>query len=345
MVAFFAIVIGIGLQAFCGAYLLSVFSFSLPWYVVLILFLLGIFFLSSGLAQFIQKKRDTHFWHYLGLNFFIPFYGALGSLVIALFRYLSKEKHADIYNVDEAYSFVKFKEDDEKEILFRRGSAERLINHELWVQSYFDIMRSPDRNLKKVLIGKIVREWTPNGVKLLRMALIDNDYDIRSYAATALSRVEDQLNNNLLELKKSLNKEPDNVLTKLKLAESYLYFCRTGIVDETLSEHYLKIAEGMLDEIEPAVKTNQDLWLDFLLLRGQIANLSGNTDKEKSIYEKILEINPQDTDTLAKLCSLQFEERNFSELKSSCHKLLGCIRGKNPLIESARLWTKETEKT
>ena len=308
---------------------------------VLVLFPLGVIIMCTGLAS-AGEELPASFFLYLALSFFLPILGAAGSVVIWLYGRRNKTRISDSADNAEAYSYEVLEDQLSMRESTQRIDMNTLVHHELMVQPYFDIMNGPNRNLKKTLISKILNEWTPHGVDLLKAALDDIDYDIRSYAASGLRAIEDQINERISELKEQLRAEPENVEIKLQLSRNYIYLVRRGIADPGLAENYLPLCRNLLLEAERTAVGSEKQMLEILSVQVHVARLMHNQREEERLYREILSINPMNVEILAGMCYLQFEKRNFPSLTSTCETFLYASPVNHPIAQSARLWIEKT---
>ncbi|PKK89650.1 MAG: hypothetical protein CVV64_13310 [Candidatus Wallbacteria bacterium HGW-Wallbacteria-1] len=334
---------GIVLQSVCFAAFWGFSGWDMKLYMLVLLFPAGALFMAGGVAKLMGEEETTHFWHNFTLCILLPFYGAAGMLFLALFRRYLFNLNSSA--VDDAYQNIQFRKTDIEEDYARSGHSEKIVRRELWVQSYFDIMRGYDKGLKKSLITKILKEWTPNGVKLLKMALEDSEYEIRSFAASGLSHIEEQMATNLASLRKSLSREPDNLDLMLTLAEAYLSYLRTGIIDQGLSQEYLRMAVTILDSIESSVQifSRHDFTLKLLSARAAIASILGDAIEEERLWKRILQYSPDNPEALGNICAIEFRERRFASLRESCLKLSEFAHPNTPFYESVQLVVLQTQ--
>jgi len=277
------------------------------------------------------------FWLFLGLTLFIPFYGALGSTAITLYLWrVTGGKLADQY---ASYIDAEDSRIDADGDSMAAGTVDHMVRQELNIQSYMDIMRGPDRLLKKALIGKILSEWTPNAVSLLKQSLKDEEYEIRSYSSTALTTIENRMNARILQLKKGIADNPEDHSLQFKLAQSYLAYASSGLLDPGSANHYVHMGSEILETLPLPPADEEDQSLQMLSLRSQAARLSGDLETEEQIYAQILEQHPEHQETLSHLCALLFRQKRFSELRGTSDLFLRHTAGDHPALEAAHLWS------
>jgi tetratricopeptide (TPR) repeat protein len=295
----------------------------------------GAVLVAAGLGYFGNQNPGLEFWLYLALSIFIPVYGAVGCLFVAWYRLLHHDKGQ---TVDDYTDYISLKNYEDT---ISSGSVDEMIHRELEIQSYIDIIRGPNLALKKALIGKIIDEyeWTPHAVELLKTALDDEEYEIRSYASTALSEVEDRINQHIRKLEENLGRDQENTTLKLKLARSYLDYVKLGLLDDGSADRYLKSAGNMLDDAEKVTSGDDRFRISILLQRGRAADLAGDSVAGKIIYEEILKEDPDNQQALAQLCSILFQEKEFPRLAETCDHLLGVVQSEHPAAVAARVWS------
>jgi len=333
------LLIGLVLQAVWGWYLWASAFLNLPDWIWWIGSGVGALCVANGLSLLQPKTRRLDFWVFLLLCLFMPIYGAMGCLLLVIYRIWRRN---DAHLAEEFVDYVQSQEHEEDNTRFESGSAEEIIFQELSIQSYTDIMRGSNALLKKALIGKILQEWTPNAVSLLRLALKDEVYEIRSYASTALTTIEDRMNRAIQDARRSAQTAPEDLGRKLKLARSYITYAESGLLDASSSVHYAGIAKDILMGITDHISPEEDFYVEHLALQGQAARLTHDEDTQLSAYKSILEKHPQHQETLGHLCEYYFKQRNFTALSNCCTQFLAVTQTEHPLVEPARLWSPQT---
>ena len=314
----------------------------LPAEVLPVLLVLGALLYSDGLSRFEPDTRKLDFWVYLCLCLFLPVYGGIGSFLVFEYR---RRRSGKALLVDGYADYIRSAgaEDQETADPLADGSVEQMVSRELSIQSYMDIMRGVDRTLKKALIAKILQEWTPSAVDLLKVALRDEVYEIRSFAATALTTIEDRVNRNIQDMRRSVLRSPDDASLKLKLAESYLGYAGSGLLDSNSSHHYAEIALGILEEAAAQCEEAESLRLSFMVLRGQAARLLGDRKIQRASYEEILGIQPDHQETLGHMCEFCFRDRDFEGLTTLCDRFLALADDDHPAASAAKLWASQRQ--
>lgn len=272
-------------------------------------------------------------WLYAVLILFAPPYGSVGAVALYLYR---RTGNSTGLARDYAAYIDAETSTDEPDATPAGSSLDQMVQHELNVQSYMDIMRGSDRLLKKALIGRILSNWTPNAVSLLRVGLRDAEYEIRSYSSTALTAIESRMSDNLVQRRQQAE-EDGNSTDHLRLAEAYLDYVDAGLLDEVTTEHYVTLAGNALEKCD--FKPEDELYLRWASLRAQTAHAAGDHERERALCEDVLRVHPDHADTLRQLCELDFRQGHLRQLSGHAARLLGRISEDHPAVPAARLWT------
>lgn len=299
--------------------------------VLLIVYASAVLAIMYGLYFFYDPSKPLLWTVYILPVLFIPFYGVLGSLVAALYNFFSRKR---------SYHF--FLDDEEMltplDDYWSGEDSWEIIRGKKWAQSYFDIMSGSNKNLKKLLLKKIMDENLLNGVKLLNIALTDRDYEIRSFAAVVLNKLENDINQKILAAKRRMLKAPEDSQVRLDLVRMYYSYCAHGLTDAGTLDYYIGLASALLDELDRQKTLNASENLEKLIWKGRIANFTGNRELEREIYDSILSEYPGHAETLANSCALAFARRDFKQLTTRCREWMAVNPQANPLSEAIKTW-------
>ena len=337
--------VGIALQCLCALRLIAgraTFSHH-TW--LFAAFPAGACLLAYGLACFQQNVR-LNFWHYFSLCLFLPFYGAAGALIIAVWRHLGKEQTQIIDNYSDYISV----DQDRAQTGSGSHSYEQRLHEELTIQSYHEILEGGNEFLKKALIGKLMDARPPEAVSLLKLALNDSEYEIRSYSATALTEIENLINEEIHSLIKGIEEEPRDIALKTAAAKKYLDYVETGLPDPNTAREYIKLSLLFTDSAESDADTDNDALASLLRQRIRAAHLSGDEELEMAACEKLLAIKPDATEAMIMLCEARFRAKDFQALYPLCGKFEQIAPECHPAMPAAHFWihlgkTTETKNT
>ncbi len=328
---------GLVLQIAAIGILADFIPLDIPGAAAWLAFVAGSVLNAWGLTNMTHRQSVTDFVVLLSLNLFLPVYGAVGSIFLAIAnrklenRNVIAEYHA---HVKAEIALEKVKGD---------YSASRHIRRELEIQSYQDIILGSDRLLKKALIRKIRDQWVPGGIGLLKLALRDDEYEIISYAATALTYIEERIYKGILDLKNEIERNPGDLKLKIRLAQKYIDYAGSGLVDTGTCAYYTEMATGLLDDAlrlsladqdlfsvldsaQPLSRDEAGIFFPVLLMQRRIAQVLGNSESELELCNEILSMDPSHHDTLSRLCSLQFDLRMFGEIGYTARQFIDVVK-------------------
>ena len=325
---------------FCQIYPGFARSLILSGPALLVVYTLATLAIVYGLYFFYNPDWPLLWIMYIIPVLFIPFYGVPGSLAAALYNYFRKKRD---------YTF--FPEDQEMLTPLDDDSSGEdnweIIRGRKWAQSYFDIMSGSNKNLKKLLLKKIMDENILYGVKLLHIALKDRDYEIRSFAAVVLNKLENDINKKILSAKRQIHRQkilhpgsqqPEDIQVRLDLIRMYYSYCDYGLTDTGTLDYYINLASSLLDELEQQSILSESKKLEVLLWKGRIAHYISDQELEGEIYNTILAYNPGHSETLANSCALAFSRRDFNLLTTRCRQWIAADPQANPLGKAINTW-------
>jgi hypothetical protein len=308
--------------------------------VLLAVYLFATLAIVYGLYFFYDTGRPLLFTVSILPVLFIPFYGVPGGLVTALYNFFRKKKKYHFF-LEEQQMLTPL--DD----YWSGEDSWEIIRGKKWAQSYFDIMTGSNKKLKKLMLKKIMDENILHGVKLLNIALKDRDYEIRSFAAVVLNKLENDINQKILSAKRQMQRQiilhpgrlqPEDFQVRMDLIRMYYSYCTHGLADGSTLDYYISLAGSLLDELEQQFELSSTEKLEVLLWKARIAQYNGDQEFEDKIYNMILAEYPGHADTLANSCTLAFSRRDFKQLTTRCRQWITTGPRANPLGEAIKTW-------
>lgn len=221
---------------------------------------------------------------------------------------------------------------DESRPDLRGETVEAIVRHEMNIQSYFDIMRGGHAAMKKSLIRKIQDEWTPNGISLLKIAVTDPDYEIRSYAATTLSQIENEVFCRIRE-EKEASKTNGDTAVRFRLAKRCLQYAGLGLLDAVTVKYFLHEAR---ENLVPPQTAEQRI--DHLLMTGALKRRLGEDEAAVRAYEEALALAPRSEEALVALCELHLRRHDYAALRDAAKILISVISPEHPAWPAVKLW-------
>ncbi len=228
--------------------------FSTLWLFPLIL---GIHVAASflfSLAIYIAAKRLRHSspenWFIVGSVMCLSFSGLGFVFFAAVFisiTLLAKEKEG-AYSEYEKYITYDF--EPEKKYM-PSDKLDEGIREELEVSPLVDLLEQKNTNGRRGVINIIQKLPRKDAVHLLKKAMTDKSVDVRYMATAALSKIENEFNENIFMARKETLRDAESADSHLALANAYAEYYDSGLLDKVTSAHYRQLA---VDEYEKSLK-------------------------------------------------------------------------------------------
>ncbi len=110
------------------------------------------------------------------------------------------------------------------------------------LQAYVDIIQGDETDTKVNACIMLSKFQTVNSIKLLRLALQDDEYEVRYMANNALGKLEQELLSRIDILSENIEKYPNQLQNYLKRAHSYTSIVWLNLLDKSLSNLFLEKA-------------------------------------------------------------------------------------------------------
>jgi len=272
-----------------------------------ILFSLGFFLLTDEReikSRFSREKRGNVWWVYVFISSFaLPLYGIVTSLVIYIIQRVKKTLPPPIVSDEITVQ--------NPEIFRKIGnlSKQLAILDRKDIEPFVDIFRSGSSELKKSAVKLLGSIRSKKSIKTLMMALLDDDIEIRLFAAGILSRIEDEyaidIKNKVLEY----NQHRGDEKLGLELVDIYLSYAEIGLLDTIARTYYYNETLKVLDELpdSPDISRNK-AHIHFEL---------GNFAEAEKNARAYLKINSDDARIIQLLWRIQFSQAEYGDLEQS----------------------------
>ena len=215
---------------------------------IYILFITPVFSVSYYylLKQFIRNK--TWRLSLVVLDLCLPFYGVLSVFLIAFLNIFFKRSNNDapednFYLKDFESSILQI----QNNLLSQKSSkADTDVSR---LEPYLDIFNGNNTDLKIDACIKLSYAKDKSSIELLKIALQDEQYDVRYMANNALDKIEKKFMLELEQVSGLITKHPlitDNYLLR---SEIYSQLASSGILDETVTDYFLNKALSDLNYV------------------------------------------------------------------------------------------------
>jgi len=200
--------------------------------------------------------------------------GLIGMTGIFIFLSRITWKKSDVFDDYKQYLAYDYKPEEKFIDAYKLLET---VDEELDVRPIVDILGENDVRLRRGAISIMGGLPKKDAARLLRMSLQDNNVEIRFYAALGLSKIESELNNNILMAKKEVDRDPASSSARLSLANSYAEYYESGILDPVTANYYMDLAINEYYKI-----------LDLGAEDINVLNSIGNLEVQKKNYESAL---------------------------------------------------------
>jgi len=213
------------------------------------------FFAIARVSAKVPRRSPWQSTLFFGGTIF-AFFPGLGWLMAIVFYVavliFERSFKANLY--DEYQQYMEEKREDSSAIR-KEAHSLREIRREIGFEPFVDIISGSNVQLKARVIGKLARKATLENIQLLKIATTDPSADVRLYAASALIKIENELNRQIQRALKYVKQEGSQ-RAYFDLAQLYWSYARSGLLDPTLSRYYLDLcAQAYQQSLD--IDTNQ----------------------------------------------------------------------------------------
>jgi tetratricopeptide (TPR) repeat protein len=301
-------------------------------------------FMGHSLAAFVfiapvylkrQRNQQDYYFYLVGLlTFFLPGIGLAASLISLV---VSRKLFAP---QGLASDFEKRRHLLDETILMENPEEiDDFLQAELSTEPLLDILNGKDIELKRGAIKLLRKTGTPDAVKLLKRCLSDSEVEIRFYAHTALSRVEEIYNKRLEKARAQANNP--SFESYRELGRAYEFYARSELPDMDLRKHYLQTAAK---SFEQALELHPDA-LDLAVRVGELCVELGDASHAAQCFAKALPTPGLQLDASLGLCRVYFDAGDWPSLAATVGRMREMP---SPASEDAfklvlfKFWTQES---
>lgn len=202
------------------------------------LWFVSTFILCLGFQIFLGAAHKSLWWGNILLHFAVPIFGPffIFVLILALVVSPKMELLSDFHEEDAALAIKKHDGDPK--------SYGESMRYNLNVEPLVETIRSKaGTDLKRGAIEMLSKMRTPHAVSLLKECLSDSNSEVRFYASSGLSRIEESLNERIIKYKKIVqNHAEPSSQDVFFLGKAYYEFIYLSVQDEASLQYYLKQA-------------------------------------------------------------------------------------------------------
>ncbi|MGH7197296.1 MAG: tetratricopeptide repeat protein [Candidatus Omnitrophota bacterium] len=209
------------------------------------------------------------------------------------------------------------------------------ISRELEVTPLVEVLGEDDSSARRGAVNVIEKLPKKDAVRLLKTALGDKSVEVRYLAASELSRVEAEFNENVFMARKEVERDSQSYAAHLALANGYAEYYESGLLDDYAAKYYLALS------IAEYKKT--------LSLGGeniQVLNYLGNLelglkhyDEALSKFKRVLQLDPENVYAHVGLIHIFYDKGRIREViqyAKEAMKKMPETRG--PMREIVQFW-------
>jgi tetratricopeptide (TPR) repeat protein len=234
------------------------------------------------------------------LTLFLPVMGILGSAVTYLaVKWVLRQKGL----VQEYQAFTGYALEDSRQLLDAEDPR-MLLSDELTIEPFLDILSGIDEDLKRGALNMLGRMGTPKAVRLLKRCITDKSTDVRFYAHSTLTKLEEKHVVRIKEIKALADAGgADQARCFLELGKAYSSYADSGLLEGEMLRHYLSLARTAYDKAFQKDRSDPDL----LLRMGRIHMETGDMRGAAACFERGLKDDRTAADSVLGLCRIFYD--------------------------------------
>jgi len=241
------------------------------------------------------------------LTFFLPAMGILGCAVTYLaVRWVLRQMGV----VKDYEAFTGYTLQDGFQLLDAEDPR-MLLSDELSIEPFLDILSGSDEDLKRGAINMLSRMGTPKAVRLLRRCITDPSTDVRFFAHSTLTKLNEKYMARTKEIK-SLADEAgvDQPQHLMELGKAYTAYADSGLVEGEMRSHYLSMARTAYAEAFHKDPSDPDL----LLRMGRIQMEIGDIQGAAACFEQGLKNDGTAVESFLGLCQISYDSGDMKAI-------------------------------
>jgi len=271
-----------------------------------------VFVLPGLLFRQWSATRSTIYGLTAALTLCLPGAGIIGCLSALLCAQLLMRQKNRIKEFKE--SLETSLGDDSRWITRKRVG--QVLADEIAIEPVIDVLQGDDPDLKRGAVKLLQRIGTPNAVSLLRQSLSDEFPEVRFYAHSALTELEDGFTKRIQTLNATLEQSPSAAVYRL-LGQQYRAYADSGLADEIARRQHLESCRDALIrslELEPG-------HAQTMLLLGQAMLDLGLLREAWQMFEKCTRQEETISEAQLGLAQIAYQKRDLAQLAAQARKM------------------------
>ncbi len=281
-------------------------------------------------AQLYFNLRRKRFIFFLALALILlPIVSAIMLVAIQTTLFTTRKMdllggyHEEDKTIAESLDVLKLEENDD--------AAQDTMNVEPLVET---IRSCSSTELKRGAIETLTQIANPQSVSLLKECLVDPDPEVRFYASSGLSRIEERMNERIIRLKHRLQDGEDNLSLRSDLGRAYFEFIYMEIQDRASLSYYLTQA---IDNFEIAAQyPSADDSIHHYLQRAYTA--ASRYDDAKKVHDSHFKDRLESTSNIMYLAENFFAQGLYRECLNVLKQARSSVRAAKVVRDVQSLW-------
>jgi tetratricopeptide (TPR) repeat protein len=225
---------------------LAAFSYfsELSVYFIFILNPLTILLFDFFYTRTLVAKTTVRFTYLILLFFPIGGVVLLSSVFLTyliVLGIMNREKKEDVNSIAIFHSDKFWEYIENKEIhVFEKDNQIEKMQEALSIEPYLDVLESDHKELKLDAIDKLSKIGTPESIQLIKKGLLSDDYEVRFFAANALTKIEENELEKINRASFMVEENPSEPDLYNNRGFIYLNLYRLNIFDEMIAREFLE---------------------------------------------------------------------------------------------------------
>ena len=271
-----------------------------------------VFILPGLFARQWYATRSTFYGFTAAVTLCLPGIGIIGCLFALLCsKLLLRQKN----KTKEFKLMIEADLGDDSRWITRKRVGQVLAD-EIAIEPVIDVLQGDDPDLKRGAVKLLQRIGTPNAVGLLRQSLSDQFPEVRFYAHSALTELEDGFSKRIQDLSAKLKEAPSAQTCRL-LGQQYRTYADSGLADEIARRQHLEsCCDALIKSLALEPGHNQTM-----LLLGQALLELGKLREAWLMFEKCTRFEETVSEAQLGLAEIAFIKRDMGQLAKQARSM------------------------
>ena len=225
------------------------------------------------------------------------FFPGLGVISMAFIVMLQPGMARRAGLVDEFKHNISIKSEREEQKVQVKDVVEYLAD-QVNVAPLADLVQSEEPSLRRGAIAALAKIKNPTAVRLLKEARGDPSPEMRVHAHVALTRLDNEMSDNLSKAIKAAELAPDDTDALEAQAQAAMDYLLSGLLEEAAMDHYVGLATEPLNRI----LAREPQHPEALLMYGRLLLIGHNPLAARRTYETYLKSHGPHEDAFLGMC-------------------------------------------